>query len=269
MLDCNRLWLRGCAERREWIVAFNVYDLTSVSAILRAAAQKNKPVLLALGERYLQQAPMRAMTAMIKELLTDHPAPVGLHLDHTRSVSVIQQALDCGFTSVMFDGSSLPLEENIRLTAEVVSMAHGYGAAAEGELGGLNDEMGEAGTCCFTQPAQAALFARETNVDMLAISAGNRHGAYSGTPALDLNLIDQIYQAAQVPLVLHGCSGLSSSQLLSAVEKGVLKLNVNTEIAQAGAQSMLACPSRRMDSMLAAAIDGMCTAALPFFDLSF
>ena len=155
--------------------------------------------------------------------------PVVLHLDHGHEEALVAKALELGFSSVMFDGSSQPLEENIRRTREMVQLAHGRGVCIEGELGRFGQEQGEGpGKAQFTDPAEAATFVRETGVDLLAPAVGNAHGFYKQPPQLRFDLIDQIRCQAGVPLSLHGGTGLPMEDIRRSAELGVRKMNVAT-----------------------------------------
>lgn len=265
MLICDRGWLRAHMQQGLAILAINVCDLSSMRAAIKAAAEVQAPLLLAIGERYLSQAPLDAMAALARALDKEHSFPLGLHLDHARSLDTVRAALDAGFTSVMFDGSALPWHENIGRTAEAVRMAGAYGAAVEGELGGLNDEHGGGACGPLTDPGQASEFAAQTGVDLLAVSVGNRHGLYENEPRLELDLVGEIAVRTRCPLALHGCSGIPLPQLRQGAALGIRKFNLNTEIAMAGAKMAIASGAKRMDSLLAAAEEGMRIAAVPYF----
>lgn len=227
------------------IPAFNVYNLETVQAAFRAAKTVKAPLILALGESYIDDAPLRVIAAMVKALDKEHEFPVVLHLDHAKRIDTIKAAVDAGFTSVMYDGSHLQLEANIKNTCSVINLAHAAGASVEGEIGSMNPEDGsedwEAGeTNPFTDPAQAKSYVSETQVDSLAVAIGNAHGLYKGVPSLDFERLDAICELIDIPIVLHGCSGIPQQQILKAVTKGVAKINVNTEIALTGSRSIKA-----------------------------
>jgi len=224
------------------IAAFNTYNLETVQAALKASAKAQVPVIIAFGEGYLKHMPLKAVVALVKALAEHHPQTVVLHLDHAKEMETVIAAIEAGFTSVMYDGSHLSLEENIKNTASIVSLAHAKGVSVEGELGGMNPEDGseveEPSHFAFTDPDQALQFVTETGVDSLAIVIGNAHGLYKGTPMLDIERLEAIERIVKIPLVLHGSSGLSEEQLQTAIAHGVAKINVNTEIAMTGAKSI-------------------------------
>ena len=227
---------RGC------VVAFNFYNLESLSAVLKVAKRRGRIVAAALGERYLDHLSIPVAYAMAQSLSRELELDFVLHLDHAGDIRHIKQAIQDGFTSVMYDGSSLPLEENIRNTLTVVRLAHSKGVSVEGELGYLNDELGEepavhSGLGGFTQPQDAMRFCRETEVDLLAIAAGNAHGIYSKSPQLDFSRINDIAKSCKAPLVLHGCSGIPYLDLRQVIKLGIRKININTELAVGAAQA--------------------------------
>lgn len=225
------------------IPAFNVYNLETVQAAFTAAKAVKAPLMLALGESYIDDAPLSVIAAMVKVLDKEHEFPVVLHLDHAKKIDTIEAAIDAGFTSVMYDGSHLKLEENIKNTCAVINLAQSSGVSVEGEIGSMNPEDGsedwEIGeTNPLTDPAQAKLYVSETQVDSLAVVIGNAHGMYKGVPSLDFERLDAICEQIDIPIVLHGCSGIPQQQILKAISKGVAKINVNTEIALTGSHSI-------------------------------
>ncbi|BDG62055.1 class II fructose-bisphosphate aldolase [Caldinitratiruptor microaerophilus] len=225
------------------VAAFNVYNLESIAAALRAAIATRTPVIVALGERYFPNMRPATARAIVDTLLAQHARegqavpPVGLHLDHATSPEHCSEAIRAGFTSVMIDGSHLPYRENVRLTRAVVEEAHAHGVEVEAELGGL--AAGEAshefatGEEALTDPDQAREFVAETGVDALAVSVGTVHGLYRGEPRIDLDRLAAIHARVDVPLVLHGGSGTPAGLLRECVARGVAKVNVNTEISLA------------------------------------
>ncbi len=237
MLVNSRELLREYRRRGRCLPAFNIYNLETIRAALTAARQEETPVILAFGEGYLSHASFKTIAVLAAQLAEEHPLPVVLHLDHCRDPRHIQEAVEAGFTSVMYDGTGLPLEENIRQTRAVVEFARGRDVTVEGELGGMNPEDGTGGEedLLFTDPSQARIYTAESGVDSLAVSVGNVHGVYRGEPRLDLDRLAAVYQAAEVPLVLHGCSGIPHGDIRRAAELAVAKINVNTEIAMGAA----------------------------------
>ncbi|MBQ1407735.1 MAG: class II fructose-bisphosphate aldolase, partial [Eubacterium sp.] len=159
-----------------------------------------------------------------------------LHLDHCKDIGIIRQAIDAGFGSVMYDGSALPFEENVKNTKLVCDMAHAKGVSVEAELGslaaGASSHEGEATDReIYTDPSMAAEFIERTGVDALAVSIGTVHGLYTGTPDIRVDILKEINKACGIPLVLHGGSGTPKDKILECIANGISKINVNTEIA--------------------------------------
>ena len=234
--------LKKAREQKVCIPAFNIYNLETLEAAFAASKNKRKPLMAAFGEKYLEHASFEMIAAMANCLAKNHPVPVVLHLDHCKSMDHIQEAIAAGFTSVMYDGSELPLEENIRNTQKAVEYAHSHGVSIEAELGYMNPEDGsveaEVEKLLYTDPEQAFQFVEQTGVDSLAVAVGNAHGVYKSTPHLSLQRLQEIYSKVQIPLVLHGGSGIPADQIHKAVEIAVAKININTEIALCGGRSI-------------------------------
>lgn len=231
--------LRLAEETNCAIGSFNVYNAESVQAVLKAA-DGSHPIILAFGEKYDEHMPLEAMAALVKSYVAETTQPVVLHLDHTKKEQTILRAIRAGFTSVMFDGSLRPLEENIYATAQITHMAHLVSVSVEGELGYLNEEdgTGDPGDpASYTTSEEAQAFISGTHVDALAISIGNAHGLYKGTPHLDLDRLSEIRKAVDTPLVLHGSSGIPKETLQEAIRRGIRKININTEVSTKGVQS--------------------------------
>jgi fructose-bisphosphate aldolase class II len=199
-------------------------------AYVRAAEGQGRPVILQAGPGCRAHTPLPVLGAMFRHLAEGATVPVVAHLDHGESLEVCRQAIDCGFTSVMYDGSALPLEENIARTAEVVAMAHAADVPVEGELGFVGYHGGAASR--GTDPQQVARFAQETGVDALAISIGNSHLMTETGASVDLDQLAAIQAAAShLPLVLHGGSGLAPAlRRQLARDTTICKFNIGTEL---------------------------------------
>lgn len=218
--------------------SFNVYNVESLQAVIAAAEAAQSPVIIAFGAAYESHMPLEAMAELVKFYASKSNIPMTLHLDHCRHDQTILRAVKAGFTSVMFDASHCPLDENIQKTAVLTDLVHKLNVSLEGELGYMNEEDGSGSIAdCqtgFTKPADARRFVQETSVDALAISIGNAHGLYKGTPTLDLKRLAEIKAAVSVPLVLHGSSGIPLDTLQTAIQLGIVKININTEISTIG-----------------------------------
>ncbi len=215
--------------------SYNIYNLESILAVKEAIEQTNSPAIIAFGENYMKHAPIEVIGSIVQTLFLTSPTPVVLHLDHCKNFSSIAKAIKAGFTSVMYDGSRLPLEENILNTQKVVELAHALNVSVEGELGYLNEEdgTGESTTSC-TSEKDALEYTEKTNVDALAIAIGNAHGIYKSTPKLNFEQLKKIHASVKCPLVLHGSSGIPLSDLQKAINYGIRKFNINTEISTTG-----------------------------------
>ncbi|MGJ7923254.1 class II fructose-bisphosphate aldolase [Neobacillus sp. LXY-4] len=225
------------AQKGKYAVgAFNVYNLETAQAAIRVAEREYQPVILALGERYFPTVDVEGFSAMVRALAAKASISVSLHLDHAYKKESIIRAIRSGFTSVMYDGSLFDIEQNIRYTKEIVEIAHMAGVSVEAEIGSLargafSDE--EEGDGTLTDPESARQFVTETGVDFLAAAIGTVHGMYQGEPNIDLSLLKRIRQAVEVPLVLHGGSGTPDDIIKQAIQAGICKINVNTEVSMA------------------------------------
>lgn len=215
-------------------ISFICMDYIMARTVVCAAEATNTPAIVMLFPEHVtvqKTTGLGGYARMVKELAEEVHVPVGLHLDHDYSLGAIQKALDAGFSSVMMDGSMNDLAENIRITREVVEAAHARGATVEGEIGhvGTAAQADNEKLDLYTKPEAAERFCRETGVDALAISIGNAHGDYKQTPRLDIARLEEIRAVTQVPLVLHGGSGIPDDQLLTAFSKGISKFNLGTD----------------------------------------
>jgi tagatose 1,6-diphosphate aldolase GatY/KbaY len=224
------------------IPAFAVYNLEMVQAIVAAAEQSGRPVIMLAGSSHFKHAGRRALIEIALGAARASSADIGVHLDHCRDLDEIQICLDAGYTSVMVDGSHLPFEDNIALSRDAATRAHRSGAWIEAELGAIpGDEdvsTDSAPATAMTDPAQAADFVARTGVDALAVAIGNVHGLTSSPITLDLQRLADIRDACPIPLVLHGASGLPPQQLQAALHLGVAKVNINTELRRAYLEEM-------------------------------
>ena len=228
--------LKKAREQKKCLAAINVYNLESIQAVFEVGRRLDIPIIIAFGEGYLKHASLDIIVAIVRTLAENYTNSVVLHLDHCKNLMVIKDAIKVGFTSVMYDGSNLSYLQNIVNSREVVEYAHPRDVSVEGELGGLNPEDGSDvnNALAMTDPAQAEEYVSQTDVDSLAVSIGNAHGIYKGVPKLDFDRLELVCQAASVPIVLHGCSGIPMVDLKKACSIAVAKINVNTEIALAG-----------------------------------
>lgn len=215
---------------------FNINNLEWTQAILQAAKEANSPIILGVSEgatKYMGGA--KVVTAMVNALMEtmDITVPVALHLDHGSSYETCVNAIDEGYTSVMYDGSAHPIDENIENTKKVVEYAHSKGVSVEAEVGTVGgEEDGVIGGVKYADLNECIRMVQETEIDALAAALGSVHGPYQGEPQLGFDEMKAISEATKTPLVLHGGSGIPEYQIKKAIERGHSKINVNTELQQ-------------------------------------
>ena len=213
------------------IGAFNVHNMEFTQAVITAAELEEAPVILMIGEAMVPFAGLDMLSAICQFAARNTKIPVAVTLDHGKSLDLVERSIRLGM-SIMFDGSQLPFEENIRLTRELAQKAHRANVSIEGELGHVGgSEDGEAvSAALMTDPQLAVRFVEETEVDALAIAIGNCHGLYQSTPQLDLRRLQDIAEIVETPLVLHGGSDLPAEQVRQAINLGIRKFNVGTDL---------------------------------------
>ena len=236
MLSSTSELLHTARRNAYAIGAFNVYNLEGVRAVVEAAESLDSPAMLQLHPSALKYG-KSPLVALCLEAARQAQVPIAVHLDHSTSSKDIQAALSAGMTSIMADGSNFPYLENLAFTRDMTKLAHVKGAVVEAEIGrisGTEDGLTIAEyEALMTDPDQAAEFVRETTVDALAVTIGNVHGKYRGEPKLDFKRLAAIRKSVDVPLVLHGASGLPEAMISQSIQLGVCKFNVNTEVREA------------------------------------
>jgi fructose-bisphosphate aldolase class II len=238
--------LNHARENRYAVGAFNVTNLGLIDTLIDAAVEQRSPLIMQIAEVHLRYVDLEHVAPIIVNAAKNIDIPICFNLDHGKSFETIIRAIRAGFTSVMFDGSHLPLEENIAITKEIKKIADVINVSVEGEIGYVGGEaIGEAVPVAhaankemFTKVEEAVKFYKETGVDALAIAIGNVHGFYKGEPNLDFERLAQIRDAIPVPLVLHGGSGISDDDFRKAISLGICKINFYTEMS-AGAVSRI------------------------------
>ncbi|QEK11503.1 class II fructose-1,6-bisphosphate aldolase [Crassaminicella thermophila] len=237
MLVSGRQILNHAHENGYAVGAFNVNNMEQVQAIIEAAEETKSPVIIQASQGGLKYAGVEYIAAMAKVAAEKASVPVAIHLDHGTDFKQIMACLRNGFTSVMIDGSHYELEENIRKTKQIVEMAHAVGVSVEAELGkigGVEDDISvDEKDATYTDPDEAERFVKETGVDYLAIAVGTAHGPYKGEPKLDFDRIKVIKERLNMPLVLHGSSGVPEESIKKAVSLGINKINIDTDIRMA------------------------------------
>lgn len=209
--------------------AFSVSSIEMITGVIRAAEALDTPVILQVAQVRLPWSPLHVLGPAMLSAARAAAVPVAVHLDHGTTVDCIRQALELGFTSVMYDGSRLPMDENIACTREVVALAARYGAAVEAEIGVVGKtESGAALTAVCADPEESLRFARETGVDALAVAIGNAHGVYEGAPRLRFSVLEAMQGRCDTALVLHGGTGISDADFRRCISLGMHKINIAT-----------------------------------------
>lgn len=220
--------------------SFSVANMEMVLGVLKAAKELNAPIILQIAEVRLKQSPLEIIGPLMVAAAENADTPVAVHFDHGKTVEKISEALDLGFTSVMFDGSHLPLDENIEMTKKIIALADEYDAAVEAEIGcvgGSEDGSEDIAINC-TKPEDAVRFEKETEVDALAIAIGNAHGNYKDTPKLRFDILQKVNELTDTPLVLHGGTGISPDDFVKCSKTGIKKINIATATFDSVEQSV-------------------------------
>ena len=222
--------LRRAEEKNIGCGAFSVGNMEMVRGAIRAAEELDTPIILQIAEVRLKNSPLHLTGSMMVQAAKEAKVDVAVHLDHGLTFETVDKALELGFTSVMLDASTLPFEENIARVKAVVEKARKYGATVEAELGlvgGSEDGSCDHGIRC-TDPDDAVVYARETGIDALAVAIGNAHGNYPVAPTLAFDVLEKIHEKVDIPLVLHGGSGITDKDFQKAISLGIRKVNIAT-----------------------------------------
>ena len=232
------------AEKGKYGVGlFNMLNLEMARGIIEAAEEERSPLILGVAEVHLPLIPFEYAALIMNDIAKKATVPVCLHFDHGVDYNKIKAAVDAGFSSVMYDGSALPYEENIKNTLAVSKMAHAKGVSVEAELGhvggaegGEDDGVEE----MYTKVEQVNDFIDRAEIDALAVAIGTAHGPYKKKPVLDIGRLSEIYKVSSKPLVLHGGSGLSPEQFRATIDNGIRKVNICTEMCVAAREAYIA-----------------------------
>lgn len=231
---------KGCA-----VGSFNTPNLESIMAVIGAAEELKVPVIIQHAEVHEEIMPLEVIGPIMLNLAKKAKVPVAVHIDHGETLDYIYRALNMGFTSVMYDGSTLPFEENVANTKLVVSLARKTGASVEAEIGCMGKRETGSGTAAgndpdkiYTDPEQAQQFVELTGIDALACSFGTTHGVYISKPKLDFSVVEKVREKAKIPVVMHGGSGVSEEDFHIAIRTGVRKVNYYTYMAIAGGKTV-------------------------------
>ncbi len=234
------------AKRNHYAVGlFNAVNMELARGIISAAEKQGSPVIFGTAEVFLPITPLEELSYLLVSMAKYAKVPVALHLDHGMTAENCKLALQLGFSSIMYDCSTDSYEENVKKVKEMADYAHFFGATIEGELGHVGDNEGSFEgdnlqvnpSKFYTDPEQARDFVEKTGVDALAIAVGSAHGAYKLPPKLDFERIRKIANMIDVPLVLHGGSGLTNEDFRRAIDAGISKINIFTDINNAGAKA--------------------------------
>jgi fructose-bisphosphate aldolase class II len=220
------------------IGAFNIHNLEFVEGVMRAAEEMSSPVIIGIATISIDYAGLEPLAVITKDYAQRSHIPTVIHLDHGDDIELVRQSIKLGFSSVMYDGSKYPIDENIKRTQEIVKIAHAEDISVEGEIGvvggfeglAVGDVSHEQLQKLYTRPEEARRFVEETGVDALAVSVGTVHGMPIQNAAIDFQRLKEIHEAVDVPLVFHGCTGLKNEDYHKAIALGVKKFNVGTRL---------------------------------------
>ena len=232
--------LQKSREGKYGVVAPNICNEDSARAAIQVAEENNAPIILDVIFNVTPD--IELLGKIVRDMAEKATVPVALNLDHGGTFEQAMIAIRAGFSSIMVDRSSLPYEQNVAEVSELVKIAHAVGLSVEAELGhvGVGAQYDEDRNAGLTDPAQAKAYVEATGVDALAIAIGTAHGKYVGTPYLDFDLLEKIYAEVDVPLVLHGGSGSGDKNLAKATSMGITKVNIGTDLFQAGIDNLVA-----------------------------
>lgn len=222
--------LKQAQNKHKGVGAFSVGNMEMVKGAVRAAEELGEPIILQIAEVRLKHSPLELMGPMMVQAAKEAEVDIAVHLDHGLTLETVEDALKLGFTSVMFDSSQYPFEENMERARQVVKLARQYGATVEAELGvvGGSEDGSENHEICCTNPEDAKAFCERTEIDALAVAIGNAHGNYPVAPKLAFDVLEEINKKTNVPLVLHGGSGITDADFRKAISLGIVKVNIAT-----------------------------------------
>lgn len=234
------------AQKEHYAVAnFCIWNVEMLSGVMKACENLQSPVILSFGSGFLVNTDINHFIHMMRSYATQTALPCSIHWDHGRSYEIVSHAIGIGYNSLMIDGSAYPFEENIRRTKEVVDRFHPMCIPVEGELGHVGAETNYEEALAnyqYTDPSQAAEFVERTGLDSLAIAIGNQHGHYTAPPKINFEILAKVRDAVSIPLVLHGASGIGDEDIRHAIDLGITKINIHTELCEAAMDAIHACP---------------------------
>lgn len=262
--------LADAQARRYGVGFFNTHNQEMLLACIEAAEERRSPVVVGTAESLLRYSDFDTIAPMMLDAARRAKVPVAVHLDHSYSFGCIMRALRWGFGSVMYDGSRSTYEENVRVSADIARAAHPMGAGLECELGcvgGLADGDNHVDENVYTDPDMAASFVGLTGADFLAVSIGTVHGVYKSAPRLDLERLAEIRRRVDVPLVLHGGSGLSEGDFRAVIAGGITKINIYTDVITAGKKALAENLDKGYSDMLEASKNAMREVVTAYLDI--
>ena len=234
--------LKDSQEKKYGIGFFNAVNMEMLRAYISAAEEMNSPIIVGTAESLLTYADFDWIAPLMIEKAREAKVPVAVHLDHTYHFETLMKALRAGFGSIMYDGTRGDHQSNVETSRKIAEIAHPMGVGVEcelGSVGGLSDETGHEDEMVYTKPEDALEFVEQTGIDFLAVSIGTCHGVYKATPKLDIPRLEKIRATVDVPLVLHGGSGLSDDDFRNTIRGGISKVNVYTDVLLAGRQALI------------------------------
>lgn len=239
LVNLNQV-LKKAQEDRYAVGLFNTTDTDMLEAAIGAAEELRSPIIIGTAEVLLPYGELKLIAPSVVEAAKRATVPVVVHYDHGLTFERCMEALQLGFSSVMFDGSAKPYEQNLAETKEIVKIAHAMGATVEGEIGHVGEAANEDNllTDMYTTPDEAESYLNATGVDALAIAIGSAHGVYKTKPMLNIPRLCEIRNRVDAPLVLHGGSGLSDDDFRNTIRNGIAKVNIFTDLCLAGSSAM-------------------------------
>lgn len=234
--------LQDARKRKYAVGGFNVFNFETLGAVVEVAEELKTPLVLGIPERLFKFVDVEILSAAMMRAAQKSSVPVALHLDHGHSYEGVMRAIRWGFTSVMFDGSRLPMEENLKRTKDITRIAHSLGISVEGELGyvGCYPHTADLTEENLVTSEMAAHFVDKTKVDALAVAVGTSHGVYQRTPKLNFSRLNELSNSVHVPLVLHGGSKLDKDDYKLSIRSGISKINIATDMSMVAAETLKA-----------------------------
>ncbi len=221
------------------IPAFNIFGYEDAAMVIRAAEELNAPVILMTNKAATSHIPIDTFGKMLCSMAEQSSVPVCVHLDHAKDIGIVSKAIQVGYTSVMYDGSQLPLEQNIENTQQVLKIARSCNVSVEAEIGSVGYYEGVTGVKAeYTDPQEAAIFAKETQVDALAVAVGTIHRMDTQSAMIDYKRLDKIVEHVNIPLVIHGATGIKDEDLIKLLDYPIGKINIGTALRMAFGETL-------------------------------